>query len=179
MVSQRCKMAVMGELKKIGLQVTSVDLGFVSIEQDLTKEQKEEFRVALLETGLELIENKKDILVELIKTSIIAWVHCSDNPLEMSFSTYLTHKLNLNYTYLSNTFSESEGSTIAHFIITHKIERVKELIQYDEMTFSEIAFVMHYSSIAHLSNQFKKMTGTTLSHYKSNGQKREVNIENL
>ena len=179
MVSQRCKMAVVQELKKIGLRYNNVDLGVVDLPEDITKEQKDQLKLALYSTGLELIEDKKDIVVEQIRTAVIESIHYSENKLNVPFSTYLSKKLKLNYTYLSNMFSESEGITIAHFMIRHKIERVKELIQYNELSFSEIAFKMHYSSIAHLSNQFKKMTGTTLSFYKTHGQKRDINIENL
>ena len=179
MVSQRCKMAVVQELKKIGLRYNNVDLGVVDLPEDITKEQKDQLKLALYSTGLELIEDKKDIVVEQIRTAVIESIHYSEHKLNVPFSTYLSKKLKLNYTYLSNMFSESEGITIAHFMIRHKIERVKELIQYNELSFSEIAFKMHYSSIAHLSNQFKKMTGTTLSFYKTHGQKRDINIENL
>lgn len=179
MVSQRCKIAVEKELKKIGLRYNSVDLGVVDLLDDLTKEQRDTFKIALYSIGLELIEDKKDIVVEQIRTAVIESVHNSENKLEVPFSTYLSNKLKLNYTYLSNMFTKSEGITIAQFIIRHKIERVKELIQYNELSFSEIAFEMHYSSIAHLSNQFKEMTGTTLTFYKTHGLKRDINIENI
>ncbi len=179
MVSQRCKMVVMHELKNIGLSYINVDLGVVNLSMNMTQEQKKQFKLALHRTGLELIEDKRDIIVEQIKTTVIESIHYSENRLKVPFSTYLSHKLNFNYTYLSNLFTESEGITLTHFIILHKIEYVKELIQYNELTFSEIAYKMHYSSIAHLSNQFKKITGTTLSYYKTHGTKREINIENL
>lgn len=179
MVSQRCKMAVVNELKELGLRYNTVDLGIVDLPNDITKEQKDRLKLALNSTGLELIEDKKDIVVEQIKTVVVKSVYDSENELGVPFSTYLSNKLKLNYTYLSNMFKRSEGITIAHFIIKHKIERVKELIQYNELSFSEIAFELHYSSIGHLSNQFKKMTGTTLSFYKTHLLKREINIENL
>ncbi len=172
-------MAVEQALKKVGLRYNAVDLGVVDLPEDITKEQKDQLKRALYSTGLELIEDKKDIVVEQVRTAVIESVHYSENKLNVPFSAYLSKKLKLNYTYLSNMFSESEGITIVHFMITHKIERVKELIQYNELSFSEIAFKMHYSSIAHLSNQFKKMTGSTLSFYKTHGQKRDINIENL
>lgn len=179
MVSQRCKVAVMQELKNLDLNYITVDLGVVTLVENLTEEQKKQFGLALHRSGLEIIENRKDIVIEQIKLAVIESIHYPENKLQIPFSAYLSNKLNLNYTYLSNLFTKSEGFTIAHFIIIHKIEYVKELIQYDELTFSEIAFKMHYSSIAHLSNQFKKMTGYTLSFYKAHGQKRETNIENL
>ncbi len=179
MVSQRCKMIVVQELKKIGLNCITVDLGVVCLPRDLTKDQRCQFKLALHNAGLELIEDKKDVMVEQIKIGVIESIHSSETKLKGPFSTYISNKLNLNYTYLSNLFSASEGITLSHFIIMHKIEYVKELIQYDELTFSEIAYKTHYSSIGHLSNQFKKITGTTLSYYKAHGLKREINIENL
>ena len=179
MVSQRCKIVVMQELKKLGLNYITVDLGVVNLSTHLTQEQNLQLKVALAKSGLELIENRKDVVIEQIKTAVIESIYYSENKLKIPFSTYLSNKLNLNYTYLSNIFTESQGFTIGHFIIMHKIEHVKELIQYNELTFSEIAFKMHYSSIGHLSNQFKEITGTTLSFYKTHGQKREINIENL
>ena len=179
MVSQRCKIVVIQELKKLGLDYITVNLGAVTLVGNLTEEQKKQFGLALHKSGLELIEDRTDILVEQIKIAVIESIYYSENKLKIPFSTYLSNKLNLNYTYLSNVFTESQGFTIAHFIIMHKIEHVKELIQYNELTFSEIAFKMHYSSIGHLSNQFKKITGTTLSFYKAQGQNRETNIESM
>lgn len=179
MVSQRCKIVVIQELKKLKLNYITVDLGVVNLSTHPTHEQNIQLKLAMAKSGLELIENRKDIVIEQIKIAVIESIYYSENKLKIPFLTYLSNKLNLNYTYLSNTFTESQGFTIAHFIIMHKIEHVKELIQYNELTFSEIAFKMHYSSIGHLSNQFKKITGTTLSFYKMHGQKRETNIENL
>ncbi|TWV12845.1 helix-turn-helix transcriptional regulator [Bacteroidaceae bacterium HV4-6-C5C] len=179
MVSQRCKMVVMQELKNVGLSYITVELGVVNLSMNMTQQQKKLFKFALHRTGLELIEDKKDIIIEQIKTTVIESIHYSDNKLKVTFSTYLSNKLNLSYTYLSNIFTESEGVTLSHFIILHKIEYVKELIQYNELTFSEIAYKLNYSSIAHLSNQFKKITGITLSFYKTHHPKREINIENL
>jgi len=179
MVSRRCKMAVEQALMRMGLQYIRVDLGMAELREDITEEQKARLKRLLHETGLELIEDKKDRVVEQIKTTVIESIYYCGTPLKVPFSAYLSRKLNLNYTYLSNLFTASQGITITHFMISHKIERVKELIEYNELTFSEIAFKMHYSSIGHLSNQFKKMTGTTLSFYKTHGQKRDINIENL
>lgn len=179
MVSHRCKMAVVQELKKLGLRYNTVDLGIVDLQDDLTKEQRNALKQALFSTELELIEDKKDIVVEQIRNAVVEVIHDLENKIEVPFSTFLSNKLKLNYTYLSNLFKKSEGITIAQFIIKNKIERVKELIQYNELSFSEIAFELHYSSIAHLSNQFKKITGNTLTFYKTHGLKREINIENL
>lgn len=130
-------------------------------------------------TGLELIEDRKDIMVEQLRTTVIESVHNSDNELNIPFSTYISNKLNLNFTYLSNIYTKAEGISIALFIIKHKIERAKDLIQYNELSFSEIAFELHYNKIGHLSNQFKKMTGTTFSFFKTHGLKRDINIENI
>lgn len=179
MVSQRCKMTVIQVLNKMGLTLFTVDLGVVILLDNITKMQISQIGLALQESGLELIEDKNEILIEQIKIAAIESIYYSSTRLNVPFSTYLKDKLNLNYNYLSNMFTRSEGYTIEHFLIALKIEHVKELIQYKELTFSEIAFKMQYSSIAHLSNQFKKNTGTTLSFYKTHAMKREVNIENL
>ncbi len=129
--------------------------------------------------GLELMDDKKSMLIEKIKNVIIESIHYSDEQLQINFSNYLSEKLNYDYTYLANLFSEVEGTTIEHFIIGHKIERVKELIVYDELSLTEIAWKLHYSSIAHLSNQFKKITGLTPSYFKQLRQKRRTSLDNL
>ncbi len=165
MVSNRCKMLVKDELKKLGLHYI-VNMGEADIMEDITSEQREQIRIALRESGLELMDDKKAVLIERIKTVIIEMVHYTDELPKTNFSDYLSEKLNHDYTYLANLFSEVEGTTIEKFIISHKIERVKELIIYDEVNLTEIAWIMHYSSVAHLSNQFKKVTGLTPSHFK-------------
>lgn len=179
MVSNRCKMLVMAELDKLQIRYITVDLGVIDIIGQVTKKQKTLIEIALKGSGLELIEDQKEILIEQIKTAIIESVHYSDDQPRINFSDYLSDKLNYNYTYLSNLFTDSEGITIEHFAIAHKIERVKELISYNELTFSEIAFKLHYSSIGHLSNQFKKVTGSTLSLYRTRKSRRHTNLENL
>ena len=151
MVCIRCKMVVKEELKKLGLQYTTVELGEVEIMEDISAEQHDQFQVALLKSGLELMDDKKSILIQKIKNVIIELIHYSDEPLAVNFSDYLSQKLDHNYTYLANLFSEVQGTTIEKFIIAHKIERVKELLVYNELNLTEIAYLMHYSSVAHLS----------------------------
>ena len=172
-------MAVKFELEKLGLHCTLVELGRAETMEDISTEQIKQIKIAFLLSGLELMDNKKSILIERIKNAIVEMVHYSDNQLKTNFSNYLSSKLNLDYTYLANTFSEVQGTTIEHYIILHKIERVKELLVYDELTLSEIAYLMHYSSVAHLSNQFKKITGLTPSHFKNLRLKRRNTLEDL
>jgi AraC-like DNA-binding protein len=179
MVSLRCKMFVKDELKKLGINFISVDLGVVEINGDLTANQRETLRENLQKTGLELLDDKKNILVEKIKSVIVEMVHYSDELPKVNDSDYISDKLGYDYNYLSNTFSEVKGTTIQNYIIQHKIERVKELLLYDELTLTEIAWKLHYSSVAHLSNQFKKVTGLTPTYFKELKQKRELNLENL
>src|SRR5688572_3888583 len=179
MVSHRCKMMVIDELKKVGLQYTAVDLGTVETLQDLSGQQRSLLRENLLKSGLELLDDKKSILIERIKNSIVEMVHHSDQLPNLNYSEYISNKLQYDYTYLSNIFSEVKGTTIQQFIIIHKIERVKELLLYDELNLTEIAYKLQYSSVAHLSNQFKKVTGLSPSFFKKLKQKRIGNLENM
>lgn len=179
MVSLRCKMLVKAELEKLNLKHNIVELGEVEIMNDLSAETHGELKKNLLQSGLELMDDQRAILVEKIKNIIIELVHYTDEIPKLSFSDYLSEKLNHNYSYLSNLFSEVKGTTIEHFIIIHKIERVKELIIYDELNLSEIAYKLHYSSVAHLSTQFKKITGLTPSFFKSLKHKKRTVLENL
>jgi AraC-like DNA-binding protein len=179
MVSIRCKMLVKAELEKLGIHHKSIELGEAEIEENISAEQWDQLNKALKKSGIELMEDKKSILVEKVKNIIIELVHYSEEPLEMNFSEYLSQKLNQDYTYLANLFSESQGITIEHFHIVHRIERVKELLVYDELTITEIAWKMHYSSVAHLSNQFKKMTGLTPSFFKKIKQKKRSTLEDI
>jgi len=178
MVSNRCKMLVKDELKNLGLHFI-VDMGVVDIMEDISHEQREQIRSALLKSGLELMDDKKAVLIEKIKAVIIEMIHYTDDLPKVNFSDFLSEKLNYDYTYLANLFSEVQGTTIEKFIISHKIERVKELIIYDELNLTEIAWNMHYSSVAHLSNQFKKITGLTPSHFKNLKDKRRSPIEDV
>ncbi len=179
MVSLRCKMLVKEELKKLGLKYIHVDLGMVEIMEDMTPSQHNHLKVNLLKSGLELLDDKKSILIEKIKNVITEMIHYSDEVPKVNYSDYISEKLNYDYTYLSNVFSEVKGITIQHFILLHKIERVKELLLYDELNLTEIAYKLHYSSVAHLSNQFKKVTGLSPSFYKQLKQKRYANLENM
>jgi AraC-like DNA-binding protein len=172
MVCIRCKMLVKSELEKIGLHHIYVELGEAQVVEEITSEQLIQLGNALKKDGLELMDDKKSILVERIKTSIIELVHGSDEPIRINLSDYLSEKLNHSYTYLANLFSEVKGTTIEKFYLAHRTERVKELLVYEELTLSEIAYKMHYSSVAHLSAQFKKMTGLTPSHFKNLKKKR-------
>ena len=167
MVSMRCKMLVKEELKKLGLHFIVVDLGVVEIMENITQEQREQIRIALHRSGLELMDDKKAVIIEMIKTAIIEMIHYKDDLIKVNFSDYISKKLNYDYTYLATLFSEIQGTTIEQYIIANKIERVKELIIYDELNLTEIAWMMHYSSVAHLSNQFKKITGLTPSNFKA------------
>jgi AraC-like DNA-binding protein len=179
MVSNRCKLAVKQELKRLGLHFIVVDLGEVEIMEDLSEEKREELKTGLASSGLELMDDKRAILIEKIKDIIIKMIHHSDEIIKINFSDYLSEKLNHDYTYLANLFSEVQGTTIEHFIIAHKIERIKELIIYNELNITEIAFKMNYSSVAHLSNQFKKVTGLSPSHFKNLKDKRRSPIEEV
>jgi AraC-like DNA-binding protein len=179
MVSIRCKILVKAELVKLGLNYKSVELGEAEIIENITTEKCNELRVALKISGIELIDDKKSILIEKIKRVIIELVHYSEEPLEINFSEHLSQKLNHDYTYLANNFSESQGTTIEHYLILHKIERVKELLVYNELNISEIALKLGYSSVAHLSNQFKKVTGHTPSFFKKIKDKMLRNLEDI
>jgi AraC-like DNA-binding protein len=171
MVSARCQMVVKAEIEKCGLYYVDVKLGEVDIKEDISPEQKKHLNRALRASGLELMDDKKSILVEKIRIAIIELVHYKHDQIKVNLSDYLSKKLNYDYTYLANLFSEVKGITIEKFFLAHKIEKVKELIVYDELNLTEIAYEMHYSSVAHLSNQFKKFTGLTPTHFKKLAKK--------
>ena len=179
MVSIRCKMLVKEELKKLGIRYASVDLGEAEILENLDESQRAQIKTALLKSGLELMTDKRAILIEKRKNSIVEMIHYNDELPKINFSDFISKKLNYDYTYLANLFSETEGTTIEQFILRHKIERVKEFIIYDELSLTEIAAKLHYSSVSHLSNQFKKLTGLTPSFFKSLKNKRRSNLENV
>jgi AraC-like DNA-binding protein len=172
-------MVVKEELRKLGLHFIVVDMGVVDIMENLDNGQREQLKTALHLSGLELMDDKKSMLIERIKNVIVEMVHYQEELSKVNFSDYLSEKLNHDYTYLSNLFSEVQGITIEKFIIFHKIERVKELIIYNELNLTEIAWLMHYSSVAHLSNQFKKVTGLTPTHFKLLKNKRRNPIEDI
>ena len=167
------------ELEKLGVHYISIELGMVELKETIPDKILQELKLNLAKSGLELLDDKKSILVDKIKNVIIEMIHYSDEIPEINFSDYLEEKLDYDYTYLSNLFSEVKGTTIQHFIIKHKIEKAKELILYNELNLTEIAYKLNYSSVAHLSNQFKKVTGHTPTYYKKIGEKRKQNLENL
>jgi len=179
MVSNRCKMHVKSELEKLGLHCSALELGEAEIEGSLSDEMKDLLNTGLKKAGLLLIEDKKNILIEKIKTIIIELVHYTDRQIKVNLSLYLSEKLNYDYTYLANIFSEAHGNTIEHFLLNHRVERAKELLVYDELNITEIAHKLHYSSVAHLSNQFKKITGLTPSQYKHLKIRKRKTLENV
>jgi len=166
MVCIRCKMIVKEQLKKITLHNAVVKLGEVEITGTLTDAQLNDFRTRLLKFGLVVLDDKKSLLIDKIKNVIIELIHYNDEPLKTNFSAYLSKKLNLEYTYMANLFSEAEGINVERYMISHKIERVKELLVYDKLSLTEISYKLNYSSVAHLCNQFKKITGITPSGFK-------------
>jgi AraC-like DNA-binding protein len=163
----------------MGLDLVCVDLGVVEIKEDLTPIQHATLKKMLLKSGLELLDDKKIILIERIKNVITEMIHYTDEIPKTNYSDYISDKLGYDYTYLANTFSEVKGITIQQYIIINKIEKVKELILYDELNLTEIAFRLHYSSVAHLSGQFKKITGLTPSFFKKLKMIRRKNLENM
>jgi len=179
MVSSRCKMVVKSELGKLGLHYIVVELGEVEIKENISDAQRNLLKIALLKSGLELMEDKKAILIEKIKGVIVELVHYSEELPKTNFSDFLSQKLNYDYTYLANLFSEVTGTTIEHYIIAHKIERVKELLIYDELSLSEISYLLNYSSVAHLSAQFKKVTGLTPTFFKQLKLKKRRTLDQI
>jgi len=172
-------MIVKQELQKLGLHFIIVELGEVEIMENIEGEHLEQVKIVLFQSGLELLDNKRSVLIERIKNTIIEMVHHSTELIKINFSDYLSGKLNHDYTYLANLFSEVQGTTIEQFVISHKIERIKELIIYDELNITEIAWKMNYNSVAHLSNQFKKVTGLSPSHFRQLKVKRRIPIEEI
>jgi AraC-like DNA-binding protein len=179
MVSIRCKMIVKSALTNMGLHYRVVELGEVDVKEDITAEQRNQLRLALSKSGLELMDDKKAILIEKIKNVIVEMVHYADEPPKTNYSDYISEKLNHDYTYLANLFSEVTGITIEHYIIAHKIERVKELLLYDEFNLTEISYMLNYSSVAHLSNQFKKVTGLTPTFFRQLKHKKRNTLDNV
>ena len=179
MVSLRCKLVVKSELEKLDIPYKNVDLGEVEISEPISDQQYNDLQTNLLKAGLELMDDKKAALVEKIKHVIIEMVHYADEMPDVNFSDYLSEKLNHNYNYLSNLFSEVKGTTIEQYIILHKIEKAKELIIYDELNITEIAYKLNYSSVGHLSNQFKKITGLSPSFFKKLKHNRRSSLEDM
>ena len=179
MVSLRCKLLVSDTLEAMKIKYSSLELGLVTTCTKISDQKKLELGEILKRSGLEVLDDKKSILIEKIKNVIVEMIHYSDQPPTDNYSGYISQKLGYDYTYLANVFSEVKGITIQQFIILHKIERVKELLMYDELNLSQISYQLNYSSVAHLSTQFKKITGLTPSFYKQLGQKRKENLEDL
>jgi len=172
-------MMVKEELRKLGLHFIVVDLGEVEIMENISTNTREQLKSSLSVLGLELMDDKRAILIERITNVITELVHYADELPEKNYSVHISEKLDHDYTYLSNIFSEVKGITIQQYIIINKIERIKELIIYGELNITEIAYKMNYSSVAHLSNQFKKNTGLSPSHFKQLKNKRRMPIEEL
>jgi AraC-like DNA-binding protein len=179
MVSIRCKIVVKEELSKLGIKHIILSLGLVEVIEDLSPEQREKLKVALLKSGLELMDDKKAILIEKIKNVIIEMVHYTDELPKMNYSDYISEKLGLDYTHISKVFSEVKGITIEKYIIAHKIERVKELLLYDELNLTQISYILNYSSVSHLSQQFKKVTGLTPRFFKQLKSEKRIGLDNV
>lgn len=179
MVCLRCKMVVASELENLGIQYKNLIIGEVDVNGGLSDEDKEILDSNLRRSGLELMNDRKSQIIEKIKNVIIEMVHYTEEMEPVNFSDVLSEKLDLDYTYISNLFSEVTGTTIQQFIIKHKIERVKELLVYDELNISEIAWKLNYSSVQHLSTQFKKITGLSPSHFKHLRKKRRKSINDI
>lgn len=177
MLCQRCIDKVEEALTACNLHGATISMGEIEFAKPISEEQQNLLRNQVLKLGMELIDDKKAAVIEQIKTVINDLIDKSEDELKTNLSDYLSDKLNYNYTYLANLFSEYEGVTIAHFVQVRKIEKVKELMLYFDLNLTEISYKMHYSSVAHLSNQFKKVTGMTPSQFKSLIAKRKVNLD--
>jgi AraC-like DNA-binding protein len=167
------------EIHELGLHAIVVELGSVDISENITEEQRNLLKKKLLSSGLELLDDKKSIIIEKVKSIVVEMVHYAEEMPKVNYSDYISEKLGYDYTYLANVFSEVKGITIQQFIIMHKIERVKELLLYDELNLTEISYRMHYSSVAHLSNQFKKVTGLAPTYFKNLKNQRKKNLEDI
>jgi AraC-like DNA-binding protein len=172
-------MLVKQELKKLGLHYSSVDLGFVEIIGEISEDKRKKLKAALLESGLELMDDKKSMLIEKIKIIITEMIHYNEELPKVNYSEYISNIMGYDYTYLANVFSEVKGITIEHYIIAHKIEKVKELLLYDELNLTEISYRMNYSSVSHLSTQFKKVTGLTPTYFKNLKDKKRINLDEV
>ena len=174
-----CKVFVKEALEELEIHTVKVELGEIETKEDLTKDDKEKLSKKIKKVGLEILENKQGLLIEKIRKVVVEYVYHTEEKIITNFSDYLSSKLNYSYTYLSNFFSEVEATTIEQYVIAMKIERIKELIMFEDFTLTEIAYKLHYSSVAHLSSQFKKVTGLTPSHFKALKKKRRIAIQNL
>lgn len=172
-------MVVRAELEKMGIHYASLELGYVETMENLTDQQLQRLKVSLLESGLELMDDKKAVLIEKIKNIIIEMVHYTEELPKINYSEYISEKLGQDYTHIAKIFSEVKGITVEHYIIAHKIERVKELLLYDELSLTQISYMLNYSSVAHLSQQFKKVTGLTPSFFKQLKAKKRIALDNI
>ncbi|MEO6151422.1 MAG: AraC family transcriptional regulator [Mucilaginibacter sp.] len=179
MVCARCKMVVNTELEKAGMQPLSIELGEVEVAGEPSAEKIKELSASLQALGFEIIDDRKSRMIEKVKNAIVTLIHHTEEGSNINLSDHIAQQVNYDYTYVSNLFSEVEGTTIEKYFIAQKIEKVKELLRYDELTLSEIAGKLGYSSVAYLSNQFKKQTGLTPSFFKAQKQHNRVNIEDL
>jgi AraC family transcriptional regulator len=179
MVCNRCIMMVKSELEKLGLQPDAVRLGEAESSRDLSAEEKKMLDTRFRELGFELLDDRKTRLIESVKTCIVETIHYSEEPLKTTFSEYLSEKFQQDYSTLSKLFSEVQGMTIEQYVITQKIEKVKELLVYDELSLSEIALQLNYSSVSHLSKQFKKVTGLTPTHFKQVKEIKRIPLDKL
>lgn len=179
MVSNCCRETVKAQLNKIGLFYVSLELGQVEFRENITEPQRAALKTALRKNGFELMDDQKAILIEKIKNVVIAMVQDTDNHPTVNYSEHISKELDYDYTYLSNMFSEVTGTTIVNYIIAHKIEKIKELLLYNELTLTQISYQLSYSSVAHLSAQFKKVTGLTPSYYKQLKHKKRIALEDV
>lgn len=179
MACESCKIFVREALEELEIPIVKVELGEIETKDEISDQEKKQLSSKIKEAGLELLENKQGVLIEKIRQAMIDYVYKSEDRPEIKFSVFLSENLNHNYTYLSNFFSEVEATTIEQYLIALKIERIKELIIFGEHTFSEIAHKLHYSSVAHLSTQFKRVTGLTPSHFKALKKKRRATIQSM
>jgi AraC-like DNA-binding protein len=179
MACESCIFVVKEALAELDISTVKIELGEIETTEDITNDEKKQLDNKIRKVGLELLEKKQGVLIEKIRKVIIDYVYKTDEKPVLKFSALLSSELNHNYTYLANFFSEVEATTIEQYIISLKIERIKELIINEEYTFSEIADKLHYSSVGHLSNQFKKITGLSPSHFKSLKEKRRIAIQNI
>lgn len=179
MACESCKIVLKDALDELGIATSKIDLGEIDTKEDVSDDEKKKLNKIINKAGLELLEKKQGVLIEKIRKILIDYVYNTDQKPNIKLSVLLSEDLNLTYTHLSNIFSEVEATTIEQFLISLKIERIKELIIFGEDTFSEIAYKLNYSSAAHLSTQFKKATGLTPSHFKNLKKKRRITIQNI
>ena len=179
MACESCKLVVRQALEELDISPVKVELGEIETKEDISDDNKKKLNNKINKAGLELLEKKQGVLIEKIRKVMIDYVYNSEEKPNVKFSALLSKELNNSYTYLANFFSEVEATTIEQYIIALKIERIKELIIFGDHTFSEISYKLHYSSVAHLSSQFKKATGLTPSHFKALKEKRRITIQNI